>query len=134
MTPVTDEALLSGFEAGRLDAFHHADHVHVAWIYLSRLPFVEALDAFTRHLKQFAAAAGKPDLYHETITVAYLLLIQDRIARRGRGRTWDDFAGANSDLLVWRPSILKQYYSDELLASKTARQAFVWPDKMTTCI
>ena len=131
---MTDTDLLNGFESCHLDAFHHPDHVHVAWAYLGRYPFAEALDTFTRNLRRFATAAGKPDLYHETITVAYLLLIQDRIARLGRGATWDEFASANPDLLTWRPSILKQYYSDELLASQTARHAFVWPDKLTTCI
>jgi hypothetical protein len=69
-----------------------------------------------------------PERYHETISLAYLLLIHDRIVTRGRGATWDDFAEANTDLLTWQPSILDRYYSRDLLDSDLARRTFVWPD------
>ena len=65
---------------------------------------------------------------HETISLAYLLLIHDRIVTRGRGATWDDFAEANPDLLVWPSSILTRFYSQALLDSDLARRHFVWPD------
>jgi hypothetical protein len=127
---VTDEALMAAFEAGRMPegGFHHAEHVRVGWIYLGRHPTIEALRQFVTNLKRFAAAQGTPDRYHETITFAFLLMIQDRIARRGRGTSWDAFASANADLLTWNPSVLDRYYSQALLASATARGAFVWPD------
>ncbi len=129
MTSATseDEALLAGFEAATLASFHHADHVHVAWIYLGRLPLLDAAQAFTASLKRFAAAHGKPDLYHETITLAFALVIADRIARRGRGDTWEAFAAANPDLLTWKPSILDRWYDRETLTSPLARRAFLWP-------
>ena len=126
---IDDEALVAGFEACTTPnaGFHHADHVHVAWVYLGRLPLLAAAETFAANLKRFAAAHGKPQLYHETITLAYLLLIHDRIVTRGRGATWADFADANPDLLTWRPTILDRYYSRELLDSALARAAFVWP-------
>ena len=125
-----DDELMAGFEAGTepTGGFHHADHVRVAWIYLTRLPLLAAADAFATNLKCFAAAQGKPERYHETVTLAYLLLIHDRIVMRAGGGTWGEFAGANPDLLTWKPSILDRYYSRELLDSDLARTAFVWPD------
>jgi hypothetical protein len=66
-------------------------------------------------------------LYHETITWAFLLIIAERQARCG-AVTWDDFAAANADLLVWKPSILERYYSTEVLRSDLARNVFVFPD------
>jgi hypothetical protein len=125
-----DDGLVGAFEAcvEPVGGFHHADHVRVAWLYLGRMPLVAAAERFTSQLRRFAAAQGKPDRYHETITLAYLLLIHDRIATRGRGATWCEFADANPDLLAWRPSILDRYYSPARLASATARRAFVWPD------
>src|SRR5882762_5551498 len=80
-----DDALVAGFEAGTTPnaGFHHADHVHVAWVYLGRLPLLAAADTFAANLKRFATAHGKPKLYHATITLAYLFLIHDRIATRG---------------------------------------------------
>ena len=122
-----DDALMAGFEAATLASFHHADHVHVAWIHLGRLPLLDAAQAFTAALKRFAAAQGTPGLYHETITLAFVLLIADRIARRGRGESWEAFAAANPDLLTWKPSILERYYDPETLESPLARRAFLWP-------
>ena len=88
----------------------------------------EAAETFIANLKRFAAAQGKPERYHETISLAYLLLIHDRIVTRGRGATWSDFAEANPDLLAWQPSILDRYYSRDLLDSDLARRTFVGPD------
>lgn len=129
-----DAALVAAFEARTAPnaGFHHADHVRVAWVYLGRLPLLAAAGRFVANLKRFAAAHGKPQLYHETITLAYLLLIHDRIVTRGRGRSWSEFAGANPDLLSWRPSILDRYYSSTRLESQVARDTFVWPDLIRT--
>lgn len=127
---MTDEELVGAFEAGTLpaDRFPHAAHVRVAWWYLSRYPLGEALTRFSAALKAFAATHGVPGLYHETITVAYLLLIAERLDG-SRGLTWEGFAGAHPDLLARRPSLLARYYSDETLTSDRARRTFVMPDR-----
>jgi hypothetical protein len=128
----TDAEFVAAFEDTSLPeaAFRHRDHVRLAWIYLRGAPVPEALARFAAGLKRFAAAKGKAGLYHETITFAYLLLINERMERSGRGGSFDDFAEANPDLLVWRPSILASYYRDETLGSPLARRTFVLPDRM----
>jgi hypothetical protein len=127
---VTDDELVSCFESGREPegGFHHDQHVRVAWIYLGHASLIPALTRFVTALKQFAAAQGKPDLYHETITVAFFLLIEDRLARQGRGATWREFAARHPDLFTRHPSLLARYYSTELLMSPLARARFIWPD------
>ena len=134
MTGRDDADLVAAFEACTApnEGFHHADHVRVAWVYLGRMPLVAAAQTFTANLKRFATAHDKPERYHETITLAYLLLIQDRIATRGRGASWSEFAAVNADLLSWPPSLLDRYYSSELLGSDLARRTFVWPDRIGT--
>jgi len=126
-TPETD--LTAQLEACTLppDRFHHADHVHAAWLYLTRLPALDAIAKFTQTLRAYAASLGKPDLYHETITWAYLLLVNERL-HRSESTTWDEFAAANPDLLDWKNSILRQYYREETLRSPLARQVFLMPD------
>ena len=52
---------------------------------LGRYPFGEAVTRFSRGLRLLAAKAGRPEIYHETITVAFLALIGERRAR-GRAR------------------------------------------------
>lgn len=110
-------------------AFHHRDHVRLAWLYLRRHPPVEALTRFAGSLKRFATANGHPGLYHETITWAFLLLIHERMAR-GEATAWEEFAAGNPDLLVWKPSILDRYYTPETLGSELARRVFVMPDRI----
>jgi hypothetical protein len=124
---VTDAELLAQFEAASIpgDSFHHAEHVRVAFIYLRRYPLLEALDRFSNSLKRFAAANGKPDRYHETITWAYVFLVSERMG----DDTWESFAGKNCELLDWKTSILEKYYRKETLRSIAARQGFVMPDR-----
>ena len=52
---------------------------------LTRFPAAEALARFSKVLRRYAASLGKADRYHETITWAYLLLLNERI-RRGPHR------------------------------------------------
>lgn len=109
------------------DQFHHQQHVNVAWLFVRTYGMPAALQEFTTAIKRFADAKGATGLYHETITWAFLLLIAERQARRPAA-TWEEFAAANGDLLVWKPSILERYYSKELLTSDLARRTFLMPD------
>jgi hypothetical protein len=128
MREIDDAGFLRAFEDCTLpgSAFHHRDHVRLAWLYLRRCPPLEALARFTEGLKRFAAANGSPGLYHETITWAYLFLIRERMAE---GETFEGFAARNPDLLAWKPSVLDRYYDRETLGSERARRVFVMPDR-----
>jgi hypothetical protein len=128
---MTGEQLIAQFETGATpaDTFHHANHVQLAFEYLCRFSALEALARFSDGLKRFAAAQGKAQLYHETITWAYLLLIRERIARAGCTQTWEEFAARNPDLLIWKGGVLTMLYRQETLDSDLARHTFVLPDQ-----
>ena len=127
-----EQEFLEAFEGGRLPegAFHHRDHVRLAWLYLRRLPPAAALARFSDGLRRFAASVGKSGLYHETITWAYLLLIRERMERGRPRQSWEEFARSNPDLLTWKPSILDVYYRSETLGSDLARKVFLLPDRL----
>lgn len=124
-----ERVLLQGFLDGTLEEFHHEQHVHVAWLFVRQHGMPAALGAFSEAIQGFARAKGAHGLYHETITWAFLLLIADRQARCG-APTWQAFAAVNTDLLVWKPSILDRYYSKGLLTSELARRTFLMPDRL----
>jgi hypothetical protein len=124
----TDEELIHRFEGDAVDSFHHADHVRLAFAYLHQYPVLQALEKFASALKRFAAARGKTQLYHETITHAYFFLIRERMAR-SEGGEWEQFARQNPDLLQWKDGILTRYYQQATLQSDLARNVFVFPDK-----
>jgi len=127
---MTDNEFLARFEACTLDPFHHQDHVRAAFLYLRRYSALEAIERFSAGLRNFAAVKGKPGLYHETVTWAYLFLIRERMLQRETGQSWDEFATRNPDLLNWKESILRKYYCEETLASDLARSVFLLPDKL----
>ncbi|MGA8761453.1 MAG: hypothetical protein WB562_01070, partial [Candidatus Sulfotelmatobacter sp.] len=128
---MTSEDLINRFE--RLlrpeDSFHHAEHVRLAFAYLSQYPVLTALEKFAAALQRFAAARGKPQLYHETITHAYFFLIRERMARC-EGADWEEFSHQNPDLLIWKNGILSRYYQEATLQSDLARTVFLFPDKV----
>jgi hypothetical protein len=131
---MNDDEIIAAFEDCRLanESFRHADHVRMAFLYLSRYPALEAIQRFSSSLARFAAAKGKPGLYHETITWAFLLLIRERMARAGRTQRWSEFAASNADLMNGEENILRKYYRDETLASELARCTFLFPDRIST--
>jgi hypothetical protein len=127
---MTDQELIEQFEDGTLpnEGFHHREHVRTAFLYLTKYPVLEALQIFSRTLRRFAEARGKPQLYHQTITWAYIFLIQERMARAGSKQSWEEFARDNPDLLVWKDGILTRFYRSETLTSELARTVFLLPD------
>ena len=127
---MTNTEFIQMFEADAVpeSSFHHTDHVRLAFAYLSEFPPLEALQKFCSALKRFAAARGKTQLYHETITHAYFFLIRERMAPC-KTAGWDEFALNNPDLLIWKGGILSRYYSEVTLKSDLARTVFVFPDR-----
>ncbi len=127
----TGEDLIRQFEQGATPAatFHHADHVRLAFEYLSRYPLLATLQRFPDALQRFAAAQGKAQRYHQTITWTYLFLVNERMARAGSLQTWEDFARRNPDLFNWKEGVLTTLYRQETLDSDLARRTFVFPDQ-----
>jgi hypothetical protein len=127
---LTDELLLASFLDTTLPAgaFHHAQHVRCGWLFVRDHGMPGALAAFSTSLRRFADAKGATTLYHETITWAYLLLINER-QQRTPAADWRAFAAANGDLLTWKPSVLDRLYRPDTLWSDLARRTFVMPDR-----
>lgn len=121
----TGEELLA-LETAALDpsAFPHGEHVRLAYGMLERYPFGEAVSRFSRGVKLLAAKAGRPEVYHETITVAFLAVIGERRAR-AQSQNWVQFKARNSDLFDKR--CLGKWYGAEQLASELARRTFCLP-------
>lgn len=123
-TSIEDELL--ALETGALDPaqFPHAEHVRLGYEMLGRYPFGEALKRFSQGLRLLAANGGRPEIYHETITVAFLAMIGERRVRGGYD-SWEDFRNNNDDLLHKR--CLEKWYDAEDLRSDVARKTFCLP-------
>ena len=77
---MTDQEFIDAFAAGRLDpaGFDHRAHLRAAFLLLRSKPFLEACIAMRDGLQALAGKIGKPDLYHETVTVAFMALVAAR--------------------------------------------------------
>jgi hypothetical protein len=128
----TGDELLA-LETGALDpaTFPHPEHVRLGYEMLGRYPFGEAVARFSRGLRLLAAKGGRPEVYHETITVAFLALIGERRAQR-KHDNWREFKANNSDLLDKR--CLERWYRAEQLGSDLARQTFCLPRPNRSCV
>jgi|ERR1700728_51701 hypothetical protein len=124
---MTDEEFLEALESCTLPAgeFGHVAHVRAAYLYLRQSAFGGALERIRRAIRNYAAHRGMPDQYHETITVAYVALIQQHICERGDAGGWAAFARDNPEL--FKPDLLSQFYPQAQLASELARRVFVLP-------
>jgi len=125
---VTDEEFMRAFETATFPAarFDHAAHVRAGWWYVTHYTLGEAIDRFSHSLRAFAAANNVSGKYHETMTVAWMLLIAERVGV-DRDGAWEVFAARYPELFA-TPSLVSRYYSDAVLASERARQHFMMPD------
>jgi hypothetical protein len=124
---MTDAEFIQALESCKLPEsdFGHAGHVRAGYLYLQQAGFAWALERIRRALRNYARHLGKPDRYHETITVAYLALIQQHIFERGNGGGWAAFARDNAEL--FQPGLLLQFYPTAQLESEPARKVFLLP-------
>lgn len=124
--------LVARFERCAVPAaeFHHRQHLQVAWWMLRAGPPLPAMGRFVDGLRRYAAHIGKPEIYHETITWAYLLLINERLERAGRQRAWRAFERDHGELFT--RELVHRCYRPETIASPLARRVFVFPDAAAT--
>jgi hypothetical protein len=125
---VTNVELTRALEKGEIDNadFKHMHHLQVAWAYLSEADSVEDSVALMRTtLRKFAAAAGVPEKYHETITAFWMRILS--VLRDADGeRSLDDWVRANPSLLEKQFPLT--YYTPKRLFSERARRLWLEPD------
>jgi hypothetical protein len=105
--------------------FPHGEHVRMGFEMLRRHSFTETALHMSRALRMMAARAGRPEAYHETITIAFLSLIAERF-EPDRTVDFEQFGGSNPDL--FDKHILARWYSSGRLASDAARRTFLLPE------
>jgi hypothetical protein len=106
--------------------FHHAQHLAVAWVYLSESPTIALAAArMAATLRRFAASCGHAEKYHHTTTVFWM-------RRLAAARASHPDASLD-DILRLAPALLDKtlpltYYSPERLFSEEARWSWLDSD------
>lgn len=121
---------LAAFESGTLDParFNHRLHLSLAWRYLQRDGFPEGALHFRRHLQAYVTKVGADGKYHETITWAYLVLLnEERTLRSPPGESFDAMIRRRPDLLDHRNGAIARCYGQSQLDCAEARRVFLLP-------
>jgi hypothetical protein len=108
-----------------LGAFPHREHVRMGFELLKQRSFPDAASGYSKALREMTARAGKPHLFHQTITIAFLSLIAERMAACDAA-DFPAFARAYPDL--FDRSVLERWYRPERLGSELARHTFLLPE------
>jgi hypothetical protein len=124
-------ALVLAFETATIPSseFTHAAHIAVVLSYLAELPADEALARMREKIRAFAAHHHVENVYHETLTVFWMRLL-DHVA-----------ATYAADLPLWQRINLivarwgnrhpvDAHFTPELIASSAARENWVPPDRL----
>jgi len=131
-SPDSDDEFIREFEAQRwpLARWRHADHIRLAYLYLHRLGFDEASVKIRHGIKAHNAAHGIPDLptvgYHETMTIAWLRLVNAMLTEYGPAPDGTAFVEQHPELS--QKKTLRLFYSKDLFMSPRAGTEFVEPD------
>jgi hypothetical protein len=126
-SPLDDESFLAALEATTLPPaqFDHRGHLRAAFLYLRRHDFPGACVAMKASIRAYARALGAHGLYHETMTVAYLSLVAERLAGEGPEIGFERFLARYPELAS--RAYFERYYPRGTLDTDEARTTFVLP-------
>lgn len=120
--------VLMELETGRIDpeTFSHRRHVEAAWLLLARerAPFHEAYARIRAGLVALTFRVGKPERYHETLTLGFLALVHERLGQGAPRDDFDAFCAAAPDLLD--ASAVRDRFGP-MIADTVARAGLVLP-------
>jgi hypothetical protein len=128
----SDGIFLKAFEDCALPfaEWKHRAHLKVAYLYLCQYPFAQALERVRENIKRYNAATNTPETldrgYHETVTMAWLRLVQCTLVEYGPAASADEFLEAQEHLL--NRKALRFFYSRDRIMTWQAKAEFVTPD------
>src|SRR5262245_21123791 len=125
---MNDDDFVRAFESGALanSAFHHRDHLRLAWLYLRRDGPERGMEHVLDGIRHFAVAHSAGDRFHETLTRFWVRLMQHLLEAFPGMEHFDDLLARFPAALD--KSIVYRHYSTAALGSPAARHGWVAPD------
>lgn len=126
---LTDEQFIEEFERCGFErsGFAHRSHVRMAWIYVRHLGLSRAVDRATAGIRKLAVSKGQSQLYHDTITRAWVYLVAAAVSAAPDVDDFQEFVEREPRLLD--KTFIADYYSPPLLSSAAARAGWQPPDR-----
>lgn len=127
--PLTDEEFVTQLQQKTLAAseFGHIAHLRLAYILLTLYELDEARKRVCRTIRDYAEYLGAKDKFNYTLT-CFIVTLMHKVLKSSDISSWDEFIIHNQGLVSYCKNIVSEYYSDDLLNSKIAKQQYVEPD------
>lgn len=95
---MTDQQFIEALEAGEIDPseFSHESHVRLAFLRLQAHALELAVNRVRSDLQAFAARAGRPQIYDDTLTLRWIERIRSCMRE---GDDWMTFPGSRAPAL-----------------------------------
>jgi hypothetical protein len=124
-----DDSDLARFMRGETDprTFAHREHVRMAFEMLRRYDFATAALHYSHALRLITEKIGKPEKFHQTVTIAFLAIIAERL-ESSEATDFETFIAAHPDLES--KATLARWYGTERLNTAAARRTFLLPDPL----
>jgi CDP-diacylglycerol--glycerol-3-phosphate 3-phosphatidyltransferase len=121
---LSDEDFLAAFSNCTLplSSFRHGDHLRLAWLQLRKEPLDKALLSVRNGIRKFALHNGIPDIFHETVTTAWVKLLSTH-----HEPDFPAFIRMNEYRL--NRALLHRFWTPSLLDSEAAKRGWVPPDR-----
>lgn len=107
--------------------FTHQAHIRLAWIQIKNYGVEQATENIRKQIIQFATAAGQPNKYHETITIASILMVA-HFMKGDDAANSEAFIKAHPSLQQDFKELIKSHYSQDIFSDPNARKIFIEPD------
>lgn len=125
---LTDDEFLAAFEGLQLKHvnFNHADHLRLAWIYVSRFGAAGAADKLLTGIRRMAEHVNAPQKFLYTTTVAWTRLVAAALESDPPAEPFANWVRRHQALL--NKDLLDTFYSPGILTSDAAKAGWVEPD------
>lgn len=127
---VSHDDILRRFESCTLPPaeFNHRRHLALGWLYLRRYGFPLGVAEFQNRLRAYVNAVGAMAKYHETVTWAYMILMNEEMQLRAApDEGFDAMIQRRPDLLDHRSGALADCYPAGQLDAADSRRVFMLP-------
>lgn len=127
-----DAEFLARFEDCTLpfDLWTHRAHIRIAYLYLRRHPLEETTARMRAGVQAYNAANNVPEGvhmgYHETLTCAWMRVVDAMIRVHGPGASSEDFCEQQPYLL--NRLLLRLFYNRATIMAPEAKTRFIEPD------
>ncbi|MFL6618530.1 MAG: hypothetical protein ACJ8MH_08010 [Povalibacter sp.] len=128
--PTEKEEVLRQFESCTLppSQFSHRQHLALGWRYLRQYGFPQGVVRFHDQLRAYVDAVGATAKYHETITWAYMILMNEELALRSApDESFESMIERRPDLLDHRTGALSACYPRAQLDTDEPKRVLMLP-------